>query len=130
MNQEVERSAGLIQNTIERLGVSSVFGAPIKEGGETIIPIASVMYGFGFGSGYGIPEGKDGKDRKPLPTAAGGGGGGAGGTAKPVGYIRLGKGEPQFVATFNPGIVALAGIALSAWSVFWITKTIRAFVKR
>lgn len=124
MELDMQRGAGLIEKTIERLGVSSAFGQPIKEGDETIIPVASVMYGFGWGSGYGPAEGKK------ATQAAGGEGGGVGGQAKPMGYIRLGPGEPQFVPTFNPYAVALAGIFLSAWSIFWITKTVRAFVKR
>lgn len=124
MDLGMEQGAGLIEKTIERLGVKSVFGEPIQEGGETIIPVASVTYGFGFGSGQG-PAGDE-----TGAQATGGSGGGGGGQAKPVGYIRLGPGEPQFVATFNPGVVALAGIFLSAWSVFWITKTVRAFVRR
>jgi uncharacterized spore protein YtfJ len=127
MDQEMERGASLIEKTIERIGVDSAFGAPIKEGKETIIPVASVIYGFGFGSGYGLPDGKEGKK---TAATAGGSGGGVGGQTKPMGYIRLGAGEPQFVPAFNPGVVALAGILLSAWSVFWITKTVRAFLKR
>ena len=60
----------------------------------------------------------------------GGSGGGGGGRAKPVGYIRLDADGAHFESIQDESRIALAGIAMVAWAIFWITATIRAFVKK
>ena len=56
--------------------------------------------------------------------------GGGMGSAKPRGIIKITPDGVHFEATVNPFQIPLAGIALGAWSIFWITWTVRAFVRR
>lgn len=56
---------------IHRFGADAVFGRPEQVGGQTIVPVASVWYGFGFGRGGG-----EGHEGRPASEGAGGGGGG------------------------------------------------------
>ena len=75
-----------IENMMKRLNVNAVFGEPIKEGDQTIIPVASVSYGFGFGAGYGSGQSQPEEEGQPPNVGEGGGSGaGAMGRAKPVG---------------------------------------------
>ena len=47
-----------IEDMLGRLSVRSAFGEPIQEGDTTLIPVATVACGFGYGSGYGRGPGK------------------------------------------------------------------------
>ena len=47
-----------IEDMLGRLSVRSAFGEPIQEGDTTVIPVATVACGFGYGSGYGRGPGK------------------------------------------------------------------------
>lgn len=130
MDQKIEMSADAIQQMLRQMGTASVFGEAVREGGSTIIPVASVMYGFGTGSGSGpVPNQAAGAPVDAQMMGSGGGGGG-GGRAQPVGYIRIDGEGVRFEPIFNQNVVPVAGIAMVAWTVFWITATIRAFVKR
>jgi uncharacterized spore protein YtfJ len=121
-----------IEQMLERLNVNTVFGEPTKEGDVTIIPVAEIGVGFGYGYGFGRgPAGAEEGVRETAGTGEGeGGGGGAGGRATPRGYIRITPGGVTFQPIIDETRIPLAGIAFSAWSVFWISKTIRAFAKR
>lgn len=77
------------ENFIERIAkvfsqnasVKYVYGDPIQSGTKTIIPVASIAYGFGGGFGHGIKGRKPGdtvdsvSDRIPAAEGSGGGGG-------------------------------------------------------
>lgn len=117
-----------IEEMLERLTVAATFGAPVKEGEVTLIPVASVAYGFGYGSGTGRQADESGTETEK--SEAQGAGGGGGGMAKPMGYIRVNAEGVKYEPLFDPAKVAIAGILLSAWTVFWITKTVRAFVRK
>ncbi len=117
-----------IEEMLERLTVAATFGAPVKEGEVTLIPVASVAYGFGYGSGTGRQADESGTETEK--SEAQGAGGGGGGMAKPMGYIRVNAEGVKYEPLFDPVKVAIAGILLSAWTVFWITKTVRAFVRK
>lgn len=121
-----------IENMMKRLTVNTVFGEPIKEGDQTVIPVAGVSYGFGFGAGWGSgSSAAEGSDEQPAGTGEGGGqGGGAAGKAKPVGMMRITPDGVDFEPIMDPKVVALAGIAMVAWNVFWIAATVRAFTRR
>ena len=116
-----------IEQLFEKLNVDAVFGEPIHEGDFTIIPVAEVGVGFGFGSGL---------NRRIEPAEAdddeakGQGGGGGGGKATPRGYIKITSEGVDFESTMDESRVALAGIGMVTWSVFWIAKAVRAFAKR
>jgi uncharacterized spore protein YtfJ len=115
-----------IEKLFEKLSVDAVFGKPVQEGEITIIPVTDVSVGFGFGSGISPAAEDDGEDADTGKSE----GGGAGGKASPRGYIKITPEGVDYVSTLDEGRVALAGIALSAWAVFWVTMTIRAFIKR
>ena len=115
-----------IEKLFEKLKVDAVFGEPIKEGDVTLIPVADVGVGFGFGSGQNpAAEGEGGEAESGQ-----GMGGGGGGKASPRGYIKITPDGVTFESTMDENRVALAGIAMSAWAVFWIAAAIRAFARK
>jgi hypothetical protein len=83
-------SGGILRPLFERMGgaasAAAVYGTPIERDGVTIIPVASVRWGFGAGSGSG--SGAEG-------NGSGEGGGGAGG-ATPIGFIEVRGGQVEF----------------------------------
>ena len=115
-----------IEQLFEKLRVDAVFGQPVQEGDVTIIPVADVGVGFGFGSGRSPATAEEGEEADRGKSE----GGGAGGKATPRGYIKITPDGVDFVSTLDEGRVALAGIAMVAWAIFWIAMTIRAFVKK
>jgi len=117
-----------IEQMLERLGVNAVFGKPTKEGDVTVIPVAEIGVGFGYGHGWGQSPGSvvEGVQETAGPAVGGGGGGGGGGRARPVGYIRITPESVRFEPILDETRIALAGIVLGAWSVFWISRAIRA----
>jgi uncharacterized spore protein YtfJ len=120
-----------IENMMKRLTVNSVFGEPIKEGDQTVIPVAQVSYGFGFGAGWGSGAAEAEGEERPASAGEGGGqGGGAAGKARPVGALRITADGVHFEPVMDPKVIALAGIAMVAWNVFWVAATVRAFAKR
>lgn len=126
MENQMAQAANYIERIVERFSVNTVFGAVQREGDVAIIPVAQVMttFGFGYGSGEGPAE-----DGEGIATGGGGGGGGMG-SAKPRGFIKITPDGVHFEPAANPFEIPLAGIALVAWSVFWITLTVRAFVRK
>ena len=106
---------------------SSVFGEPQVVEGRTIIPVAQVGYGFGLGFGRGetVPEEEDGPEE-----GAEGGGGGGGVSAKPLGVIVITPEDVYFEDVRDDNIVALMGIALSAFAILQVAKTLRALFGR
>jgi hypothetical protein len=92
----------------ERVGgkasVTAVFGEPIERDGLTVIPVASVRWGFGGGGGMSTGE-----------EQASGSGGGGGAAADPSGYIEIGNGQAAFrrigPAYPNPAFILAAGVA-------------------
>ena len=116
-----------IEQLFEKLSVDAVFGQPFQEGDVTIIPVAEVGVGFGFGSGQN-PIAEEQGDEEADSGKSGGGAGG--GKATPRGFIKITSDGVFFESTMDEGRVALAGIAMSAWAIFWIAQTIRAFVRK
>ncbi|MFQ5342439.1 MAG: spore germination protein GerW family protein [Anaerolineae bacterium] len=121
MSEKVTQATQPIEQMLERLSVDAVFGEPTTEGGVTIIPVAEVGAGFGYGFGWGQAPGETAETGE-----GGGGGGGAGGRARPVGCIQISPDGVTFQPINDETRIALAGIAMGAWAVFWISKTIRA----
>ncbi len=101
-----------------KAGVRSVFGEVIEVDGHKLIPVASVAYGFGVGGGQG-PK------RQEKGDAPGGGGGGAGMRIEPIALIEVTNGALKIQPIVNVTRIAIAGMLLSAWTVFWVTRTIR-----
>lgn len=103
------------------LGAGIVFGTPIEKGEKTIIPVTSVMWGFGGGGGAGeapaskkeketdkpagnpeeeTPE-QDEKGKKKVASGAGGGGGG-GLKNRPLGVYEITDARTRFIPAFSP----------------------------
>lgn len=120
-----------IQQMLQRLGASTVFGEPTSQNGVVVIPVAEVTIGFGYGGGYG----QDGHATTDAPPAAGesgagaGSGGGAGGRSTPRGFIQISADEVKFQPITDENRVPLAGILMVAWIVFWVMATIRSIAK-
>ncbi len=53
MTEAAERANGQVEELMRRMSAKAVFGEPIEKGDVTLIPVASVMYGFGTGQGRG-----------------------------------------------------------------------------
>ena len=93
---------------IERIGETiqlhanarQVYGEPVERDGTTVIPVATVQWGFGGGAiGHGAIE-------------RGGGGGGA--RAYPSGFIELRDGRAEFHPIGHAGRVASIAAAAAA----------------
>lgn len=126
-----------IARLVDNIGAKSVFGEPRKENGTVIIPVAQVEYGFGYGGGFGSAAGEEGGSGSKTqgevthetPSEGGGAGGGAAGRATPRGYIRITPEEVRYEPITDDERVSLLAILMVAWSVFWITLTIRTLTK-
>ena len=134
MTEQIVVNTTPIEEMIDKLSVETVFGKATTEGEMTIIPVAEVNFGFGYGGGYGRgPHGEQTqgeRDATTTPPGEGGGsGGGAGGRATPRGYLHITADGVKFEPIMDVTRIPLAGILMGAWSVFWITATIRAIAK-
>lgn len=119
-SQHASKAVESVMNEATRIAnVSSVFGEPYKVGEKTIIPVARVRHAMGFGTGEG-PEGSGGS----------GGGGGSYSGARPVAVIEIEGDNVRVKPVTDTMPIALAGILLAAWNVFWITKTVRALRRK
>jgi len=98
--------------------VDAVFGQPVTVGEKVVIPIASVSYGFGMG--FGEATGQEAQESN------GGVGGGEGGgmSARPVGVVEITPERTRVEPVVNEQAVALAGMLLGAWSIFWISAAV------
>jgi len=93
--------------------VKVVFGEPQVIEGKTIVPVASVAYGFGGGTGGG-PQGE-------------GHGGGGGLRVKPLGVLEITPDSTRFVPIVNATRLVAMAIMASVCIVWMLT---RAFRKR
>lgn len=118
--QEMSRRAESVQ---EKANVKAAFGEPQQIGDRTIIPVAQVAYGYGFGGGF-APAKAEGEAAGQQP---GGGGAGAGARVKPLGALVVSSQGVKFEPTLDVVSMAIAGMLLAAWNVFWITMTVRRF---
>ena len=124
----------MFEEMLNRLGeihgratVKSVFGEPYQVNGRTIIPVAKVSFGFGFGGGRGTAKGDRPQGSGDGETGAGGAGGGAGGrvSVRPVAVLEVGADGTKVRPIVDVLRLALAGMMLAAWNIFWISYTIR-----
>lgn len=97
-------------------GVRAVFGEVMEIEGRKVIPVASVAYGFGLVGGQAPKAGGDG---------ATGGGGGGGLRVEPLALVEVVEGKLRVQPIVNVTRLAILGMLLVAWNVFWITRTIR-----
>lgn len=124
-----------IQQMVDKIGATAVFGQPTSENGVTIIPVSQIAYGFGYGGGYGqgrpVEENGDADASTQTMTTdeGGGGGGGAGGRATPCGYIHITADGVKYQPIVDETRIPLAGMLMVAWAIFWIAATIRTIAK-
>jgi uncharacterized spore protein YtfJ len=78
------------QSIIDRAGAKLVFGDPVSANGKTILPVATIRYAFGGGSG------------KKAGTDESGGGGGGALVARPVGIVEVTEAETRFIPITSP----------------------------
>jgi uncharacterized spore protein YtfJ len=116
-----------VEQTRETAHWQAAFGEPHVEEDRTIIPVAQVSYGFGLGFGSGSGPSSD--EGEPSGEGEGGGGGG-GASAKPLGAIVVTPECVYFEEVRDDGKIELFGIALVAFSVFQIAKTLRLIFGR
>jgi uncharacterized spore protein YtfJ len=111
----------------ERATVKTVFGEPYQVDGRTVVPVAKVAYGFGFGAGRG-----DAKKNGAHESGRGGAGGGGGGrvSVRPVAVLEVSGTETKIKPIVDVTRLATACMVLAAWSVFWITYTVRRCAAR
>jgi uncharacterized spore protein YtfJ len=116
----LEDLLGRIARIEEQATVKAVFGEPIRTDGRTLVPVARVAYGFGIGLGRNR-EREEGEEE----TGEGGGGGG-GATVRPMAVLEITDAGIRVRPIVDLTRLVLAGLALVAWNVFWITYTVRA----
>lgn len=121
MEREIQRLFDVIEDASEQTGIGAAFGDPVEAEERTLIPVAATAYGFGLGFGG------EGEDER---TQEGGGGGGAGGFARPIGLIEVSSDGVRVKPVIDEQKVALAGVMLTGWVVFWIAYAlVRIFGK-
>lgn len=100
----------------DKANVKAIFGEPQQVGEKVVIPVGKVSLAFGGGGGT------SGADNNGGGT---GSGGGFRVTAQPVGVLEITPERVTYQATADTKLLGLAGIAMAAWNVFWISLTIR-----
>src|SRR5262249_50860233 len=98
----------VLRSMVDRAGAKMVYGEPVTTGGKTVLPVATVRYGFGGGSGSS-------SERRQQ-----GGGGGGGLIAKPLGVVEVTESQTRFIPiTSNWSFLVAVGVGLVlGW---WIT---------
>ena len=105
----------------------SAFGEPQVVDDKTIIPVAQVGYGFGLGFGR---EDSASEDEGDSGAGGEGCGGGGGASAKPYGVIVVTPDDVYFEEVEDNSRIAVLGIAMSAFAIFQVAKTLRAIFGR
>jgi uncharacterized spore protein YtfJ len=116
-----ERASRLIDHLLDRMGSNAVFGEPQTRGDITVIPVAEVRTGFGFGKGDKL-AGKKGSDEDGQQSGTGTGGGGS---VIPLGYIQISSNTVRFKPFYNLTKLTLAGMFLSTWMILKIGKWLK-----
>ena len=112
-----------VARVIEVAKGNAVVGPALERDGRTVIPLAAVAAGYGFGLGFGqsFEEGQ---------AAAAPSGGGGGGGARPVAVLELSEQGVRVHPVLDSTRITIASLLLAGWTVYWITKTVRAFRRR
>lgn len=129
MDTQIDQFASPVERMVEQFTVQRVFGEVIREGDTAVVPVAEVASFFGYGYGSGEGPAPAGEGETTRMASGGGGGAGGRGAAKPRGYITITPDGVRYEPMMDPFKLALAGIALTAWMVFWAALAIRAFLK-
>jgi len=120
MTDEIQKLLDAFADLRENANVNACFGEAMTVGRRTIIPVAKVSYGFGMGAEQEPPS-----DVESLGTSAHGPYGG-GMKSSPLGVIEVTEGETRIEPVINEQKVALLGMLVGAWSVFWLARALVA----
>ena len=126
----LEKLFDVVNGLRDKASADAAFGEPQEVEGRVLIPVASVATGLGVGFGSGTPEDEreaEGPGEAEIPE---GGGGGGGAKSRPVAVIEVTESEIVVRPIVDETVVAVAGIALAGWTVFWLLVTIRAVFGR
>ena len=94
---------GPIESIIRQIGIDKVYGTPITKGDTTVVPVAELRTGFGFGSGHEARES--------------GAGGGAGLRMIPRGYIQVTTDGVEYRPIYDLKTVVVGG-AFVGWLLY------------
>ena len=119
----LERMFQAVEGLRETASADLTLGEPRIVEGRVFIPVAAVGTGFGLGFDQEMVEGSEGADPEGEEQAEGGVGGGAG--SRPLAVIEVTPEETVVRPILDETKIALAGIALVGWVVFWLTATVR-----
>ncbi len=122
-----EDVSGAVSSAVSRLAdvasADAVVGPTHEHESRTVIPLASVTATYGLGMGYGKGEGTG----EESAQSEGGSAGAGKGSARPVAVIEITDDHLRVHQVVDSTRITLASLALAAWSVFWITRTVRSF---
>ena len=113
-----------IAELLERsLSIRHVYGEPVQRGDTTVIPVATVAYGFGAGGGRGPRRGgapvvDESTSQETSLTDAEGAGGGGGVRMTPVGALEIGPQGTRFVHFHR--LAPLLGVATFGLVLGWV----------
>lgn len=103
----------------ERASASHCFGTAVSSGEHTVIPVAEVSYGVGFGWGSG----------GTAEDGGSGGGGGAGGRARGIAVIEVSSGGVRVHPVYDQTAIALAGMSFAATAATIASKTLLKLIR-
>lgn len=122
MTAEVEKLLDAFLDIRDQANVDACFGRPVEFEGRTVIPVATVKYGLGMGA-----EDRQVDDAEsPAEGAAGPHGGGM--KSSPLGFVEVTDDGIFFEPILDEQKVAIAGVLLAAWSVFWLAQVLMALL--
>lgn len=111
-----------IAELIERsVSIRHVYGEAVHHGDTTVIPVASVAYGFGAGGGHRPGPTRDastGPRHSDAGAEAEGAGGGGGVRMTPAGVLEIGPQGTRFIR-FHP-LAPLVGIGAVGLTIGWL----------
>lgn len=103
-SQPLDSVTGPVKSLIRQIGIDKVYGSPITQGEITVIPVADLRTGFGFGGGRDVQAGD-------------GAGGGAGLRLTPRGYLEITPEEVRYRPIYDVSTVVLGG-AFLGWLLY------------
>ncbi|RLC67578.1 MAG: hypothetical protein DRI48_01910 [Chloroflexi bacterium] len=127
METEIKKLLDSIAELREKADVNAAFGEPVKVEERTVIPVATVTCCFKIGLGHRPSSREDeetteaGEQRVAADVGAGGGGGLM---ARPLAVIEVTPAGTFVEPIVDEQKLALAGVLLTGWSVFWLARTL------
>jgi uncharacterized spore protein YtfJ len=124
----LDRMFSSIEGLRGTASADATFGPPETVEGRVLIPVAAVASGFGLG--FGQAPGEQETEDTAESSAGEGGGAGGGAKARPIAVIEVSSEGTAVKPIIDETKVAVAGVAMVAWVIFWIGATVRAVFGR